>query len=249
MSHRYGPFDLQVVLADPLAEGWYDHDWPTPPELAELSEYLRPGATVFDLGAHQGVIAMMLSRMVGDSGLVVEIEAEAHNVEIARRNAKINQCSNTVIVHAAASSGPGRLRFQEGLNGHVSRGISGLGVVDVEATTIDALAAEHGVPDVVLIDVEGYEEAVLAGGSATLAEHLPVLFVEVHAGCGFEDAGGDTDRMMRGLVWLGYRLSWAPGVDHRDDCDFQPAGDQTVWPDRRFFVVAQPDASRMSRSL
>jgi hypothetical protein len=29
VSQNYCGFPLQVMLADPLAEGWYDHDWPS----------------------------------------------------------------------------------------------------------------------------------------------------------------------------------------------------------------------------
>jgi hypothetical protein len=36
VEDRYGEVTLRVELADPLAVGWYDHDWPPLPELVVL---------------------------------------------------------------------------------------------------------------------------------------------------------------------------------------------------------------------
>ena len=64
--HRYADFELSVSIEDPVAEEWYDHDWPLTPELRALQgSRLEPGARVFDLGAHQAVVALILSRLVG----------------------------------------------------------------------------------------------------------------------------------------------------------------------------------------
>lgn len=60
----FGGVRLQVALADPLAAEWYDRDWPELPEASFLRRRsLRPGARVFDLGAHQGVAALHLAAM------------------------------------------------------------------------------------------------------------------------------------------------------------------------------------------
>src|SRR5438874_576440 len=68
-THTYCGFPLEIHIADSLARGWYDHDWPQMPELELLQMHkLQPGAKVFDLGAHQCVVALMLSRMVGPAG-------------------------------------------------------------------------------------------------------------------------------------------------------------------------------------
>src|SRR4051812_44160356 len=72
VEHHYGSRELRIELGDPLAQGWYDNDWPELPEVVLLKRHgLRRGARVFDLGAHQGVVALMLADAVGPTGQVI----------------------------------------------------------------------------------------------------------------------------------------------------------------------------------
>jgi len=55
------------------------------------------------------------------------------------------------------------------------------GAVLVPLTTLDRLCAEWDfVPDLIKIDVEGYEAAVLRGAEGLLREHRPKICLEVH---------------------------------------------------------------------
>ncbi len=176
----YGGHQLTLRFADPLAEAWYGHDWPVLPEIRELRDRgrLGQGANVFDLGAHQGLVALLLAREVGTQGQVVAVEGEAHNARIAGANMTLNAADNVIVLHAAVGAEVGRLPFAEGLNGSVDEGTT-LGNVEVDAVTIDALAEQYGMPDVVFIDVEGYEGKALRGASHVIASGAS-FFVEIH---------------------------------------------------------------------
>ena len=66
----------KILIADSLGQGWYDKNLEVPPEILFLkNKKLSPGAIVFDVGAHQGIVGMMLAQVVGKSGKVVCIEA------------------------------------------------------------------------------------------------------------------------------------------------------------------------------
>jgi tRNA A58 N-methylase Trm61 len=94
-----------------VAKEWYDKDWDLPPEMAFLAGHgLDQGALVFDLGAHQCLIAMMLAKQVGPQGHVVAVEANRHNVSVARRNVALNRVDNVTVTHAMISNRAGRER-------------------------------------------------------------------------------------------------------------------------------------------
>jgi FkbM family methyltransferase len=196
VRHTYGGFTLDVWLSDPLAAGWYDHDWDEMPEISLLrGRRLRTGARVFDLGAHQGIVALVLAKVVGPTGAVVAVEANRHNAEAARRNRAINHLRQLTIVEAAVADAPGTIVFGEGLNGQVDDGTGSWGRREVPAVSVDGLAREYGPPDVLFIDVEGYECQVLRGARETLVRR-PDCFVEVHVGEGLERLGGSVDDVL-----------------------------------------------------
>src|SRR5205085_3023138 len=89
----------------------------------------------------------------------------------------------------------GSVVFNEGLNGQLDDGSGAGGRLSVESVTIDGLADQFGVPDVVFMDVEGAECLALATASRVLAAPVD-FFIEVHVGCGLEKLGGSVDRVL-----------------------------------------------------
>jgi FkbM family methyltransferase len=53
---------------------------------------------------------------------VIAVEAEPHNVLVARANVALNAADNVEVLHAAVTSVPGHVRFAEGLNGRLMEG-------------------------------------------------------------------------------------------------------------------------------
>ena len=234
VRHTYGGFSLDIDLADPLAEGWYDHDWPELAEVVLLCQAgLGPGARVFDLGAHQGVVALMLARIVEPNGLVVAVEASSHNYEAALRNRALNHAHALEVRHAAVAEKVGTLFFNLGFNGQVDDGNGEWGQTEVATVSIDSLTADHGPPDVLFLDVEGYELNALRGARETLKRH-PSCFVEVHVGAGLERFGGSVPAILAFFPQDAYELFVGTEQQPRP-VPLASAGDRIR---QRFFLTA-----------
>lgn len=232
VRHNYGGYTFEVELIDPMGAGWYDHDWPELNEIALLRQHgLRPGARVFDIGAHQGVVAMMLANIVGPEGFVVAVEANPDNYQAAEQNRQLNGIENCQVVHGAGAAESGKLIFNRGANGQVDDGSGEWGKVEVQAYSVDDLAARFGTPDVLFIDVEGFECELLRGAQKTLATR-PDCFVEVHVNAGLEKFGGSVEQVL-GLFPTGFTfLAASP------DQGFVPLDRTSGMLLDRFFLVA-----------
>jgi FkbM family methyltransferase len=235
VEHRFGNSRLRVSLEDPLAEGWYDHDWQIPKELTILSQNgLGDGSLLFDLGSHQGIVALIAAELVGLHGRVLAVEAEPHNARVARRNVSLNEASNVHVVQAAVVDADRDVLFAESLNGRVMPGRRS-GKVVVPGVTIDHLAATYGHPAAVLLDIEGAEGLALNGAGETIRRGA-MFVIEIHVGCGLEDLGGRAEEIVR--IFDSYELF----VSEADvDVGWRPLAEPI---NTRTFLFANPPAER-----
>jgi FkbM family methyltransferase len=182
--------------------------------LDALASYVRPTDVVLDVGANIGAIALPLARRLSGPGRVVAVEAAADTVERLRWHVAANGLGGRVqIIQAGLSDriGAGQLRASDfGQHDVGTRTLEGdsAGVGEpVDLTTGDALREQLGIErfDIIKIDVEGHELAVLGGLRRTFAEAPPrVVLLEVVAG-NQQRAGLSTDSLIERMHELGYR--------------------------------------------
>jgi len=164
------------------------------PEVQEaLAELVKPGQTVYDVGANIGFFTILCSRLVGPQGRVYAFEPIPQNLATLRHNVTLNALSNVTIVDKALSSATGTAEmFVSPWSAFHSLNVEGAtkqdnhgpetGEITVQTVTLDEFVGGEGVraPDLVKIDVEGAELIVVDGMRETLRSVKPLLLCELH---------------------------------------------------------------------
>ena len=195
---------------------------------AELDAFVREmekRRRFLDIGACHGVFALAFAQGRPEArALALEPSPPAH--EILAGNVLRNHLNNVTVQQVAAGAAPGRVRMrqvwhhleampamQEGLAGPAEPDAAG--IIELPVTTVDDLCAGLGIaPDLMKIDVEGYELAVLAGARQTLARNRPRLFLELHPDR-LRELGGSAREVVGLLESLGYRFLSLTGTPLR----------------------------------
>lgn len=152
---------------------------------AWLRQHAQPGQVVWDVGAHVGIHALYAGRLVGAGGRVVAFEGWPDNLDGLRHNIAANPGMGAVVTVAPVciARAAGTVQMARGASDgkHHLAGGGETDVVTVAATTFDVYWQQSGFcPDLILIDIEGYERDALDGGAALFAACHPRLALEHH---------------------------------------------------------------------
>jgi len=152
-----------------------------------LRRHVAPGATVYDVGANVGFFSLLAARLAGPAGAVEAFEPLPTAAAGLRRHVALNDAGTVSVHEVAVGARSGRTQLmavREGGWSHLAergRHADTQEVLDVDIVTIDELVAGGlRAPDVVKIDVEGAELAVLEGMVETIRAHSPVIVCELH---------------------------------------------------------------------
>jgi len=136
---------------------------------------LTPRSVFLDVGANLGYFSMLAA---GAAHAVFAVEPQERMAALVRANAELNGYANVHVVGAAAGAAPGFVTMPaEGRPGTAVDSVAD--GFRVPMIRLDDYFATDVAPDVVKIDVEGCELAVLRGATALLARG-PHLVIELH---------------------------------------------------------------------
>lgn len=132
---------------------------------------------VIDLGANIGMTSVFLARRYGVR-YIVAVEPSPDNARLARTNLLLNGIDGTVI-EAAVAAKDGEAYFAAGQDSNLGRLASG--GQKVKLLSIDSVlaASPTGRADLLKMDIEGGEAAVLEGAGSWL-QRVDSLMVEFH---------------------------------------------------------------------
>lgn len=173
-----------------------------------LQVFLRPGDCFFDVGANVGFYSLIAASLVGSTGLVHAFEPVPFTCESFCRLVDFNRLSNVRINQVAVGASAGHVVMDFDLHApglaHVRRnGGKDASLPFVDLVTLDTYVQNSGVPRLVKVDVEGYEEQVIVGSQHLLSEHHPGLLLEMDPLLR-QRAGTEHRRLMDRLKALGY---------------------------------------------
>jgi FkbM family methyltransferase len=153
-----------------------------------LTQAVKPGDVVWDVGANVGVYSELFCRWVDKDGFVVAFEPFAGSCERIRD--RLPDCAWLQVENVALgeTDTTGRLvTGAESMDNHLAteadaRSASEQDSVPVVICRGDTLCSRLGrLPNVIKVDVEGFEEEVLAGmGEVLESPALRSVLVEVH---------------------------------------------------------------------
>lgn len=176
---------------------------------------LAPSDCVWDIGANIGYYADLFADRVGDAGCVAAFEPSPETFDRLVQNC--GKRNNVVLHNLGIGAKDERLALRPGADelGATTQVAKPTG--DPTSILVDVMSVESVVraglapfPNIVKVDVEGYEPEVIQGmGSILVASDLRALGVEVHFGAleqrGMTQAPADIERQ---LTKAGFDVTW-----------------------------------------
>ena len=156
-----------------------------------VEEWIRPGDTVWDVGANCGIFTYAAAVLAGEKGRVIAIEADVQCASLIDRSRKYRLAGEAPVVLCpfAVSESSGTVQFQLSAYRTAANSLSGFGrfesggiQLEVPVFSLDSLREGLPAPTVIKIDVEGAEHLVLRGCIETLRQCRPVLVCECTGG-------------------------------------------------------------------
>jgi FkbM family methyltransferase len=136
--------------------------------------------TFIDVGANVGEMTTDFAKYSAITR-VVGFEPIPACAKACRLSAGLNGYSKVSIVEKALSSEKGWFRFSINATSPGASSLSersGQHSVLVETSTLDTELTAHRGPAIILVDVEGHEPSVLAGGQRFIADNRPLIIFE-----------------------------------------------------------------------
>jgi FkbM family methyltransferase len=182
----YGPFRLDARFAFSNFSEWGGaHN----DGFRDCVEACRGKKCVIDVGAHVGLVSLPALSVMAPTGTLVAFEPATANRTLLLRHLMLNGYDLRARVESALVGAEERddARFFE-MAEHTGMNTIVPGAMDAryetvarKQTTLDAYCSRYGLaPEIIKIDVEGAELAVLEGARSTLQRHRPAIFLSVH---------------------------------------------------------------------
>lgn len=156
-----------------------------------INNYISPGMKVIDIGAHIGLLSVVIARKTGPNGKVYSFEPTPSTHALLKQTIAINGLENVVFPQTqAVSDKKGVTHFYvTDIAAHNSnslannkRNYGNEHAIEVPLISVDEFAQEKAIDkiDFIKIDAEGAEFSVLKGLTHTIQHFRPKMILALH---------------------------------------------------------------------
>ncbi len=173
---------------------------------AKLISLLAPGLVFYDVGAHEGLFTLNVRK----SFPTVVVHAFEPLVEYLYENLALNDIDDVHVHAAAVGNRSGAISIAATLrsSNYVSENSKRGNAKTVPMITLDsAISAGAEPPDIVKLDIEGFELHALWGFESALKDYQPLVITEInHCILRYHEDLGRFIEYMSGLGYVLHRL-------------------------------------------
>jgi FkbM family methyltransferase len=207
------PFIVRV--GDQISQAVFSYGCHEPHLTSLVLPFLKPGMTVFDIGANIGYYTVLMARRVGVAGMVHAFEINDHVIELLEENIRFANIRNVKIVKRAVANTTGQREFFVPAVGDEGEGslkksnrYEAVTTVKVPSVSLDDYVKQNEINkvDFIKIDVEGAEYEVFEGARNLLSsnERPVIMFEALDSAC--MNFGVNWLDVVEKLKSFGYRI-------------------------------------------
>lgn len=218
-----------------------------------IADVLKEGNVVVDIGSNRGMFALAASRIVGPDGSVICFEPNPSCRKILENEIAANSIGNIQINPCALGDRTSEMTLTVP-NINSGEGTFGYSRYSPENTKAIVAGVRRGddllrgtSPNLIKIDVEGFERHVISGLCQTIKSYNPLIIMEVIPGH-LVACGSTVDELkaeMRRLGYVPYKLGLVRKNWNYDWClsntDFDDIGTDWIWAPRDIWTEQNPE--------
>lgn len=167
--------------------------------------------SVLDIGANIGYYTLQAAKLMKNEGIIYAIEPIPDNVKLLCKNIALNKFNNISVHQLAIGDKNGKAEifchdFRNYASILPSKWQTYSKTMTIPISTMDNFLKDKAIPDIIRMDVEGYELHILRGAKDTLASnHNIKIIIETH----FSLLGENTTELLDILKSNGFEITAA----------------------------------------
>ncbi len=184
--------------------------------LLAISDHRPDVRTILDIGALYGYVSLVAGALFPGAG-VHAFEANPGSFHALCRNIEANrpaaahaaQAHLCVLSDASQRSTPLRIHWMQVADPNGAAGSGPGRVVELDVWSLDDYCRDEGLsPDLIKIDVEGYQAKIVPGAAATISRTRPIILLEFDSPRSVNYFGMTNRDVVAPLLRDGYQLVW-----------------------------------------